>query len=156
MTLAFTKDAEWDLVKETSTQMDVNSVIRPPTTKDWSTIFMGYEEPLPTKSVGNTVDFDFSDQSVNGWLSLLREELYSNPSVEDIFVSIEDTNVDVWVVIPQRDITVLDQLADIEWKLLGMLVSGKHPPFIMDFHVIYRCDRDVEDLVPAIAIRLPR
>ena len=114
------------------------------------------EEPLPVNSWYNKRDIDFSDQNVNGWLSLLREELYSNPSVEDIFVSIEDSDVDVWVVIPQRDLAALDQLADIEWGLLEMLVSGEYPAFLIDFHVIYRCGRNIEELVSNRAIRLPR
>ena len=166
MTIVDTKDTGWHLqvselaVKAISFAMEVdifNSSVKQSIPKDWlPIIFRAYEEPLPLKSVDNTRCPDISNQCVDGWIALIREELYANPSVEDIFVSIEDNSVDVWVVIPERDLTVLDQLADIEWKLLEMFVSGEHPVFLADFHVIYRCGRNVEDLAPTRAIRLPR
>ena len=114
------------------------------------------EEALPTISADNLRSLDSSDQYVNGWISRIREGLYSVSLVEDIFVSIEDNNVDVWVVIPERDLAALDQLANIEWKMLKMFVSGEHPAFLIDFHIIYRCGRNVEELAPTRAIRLPR
>ena len=115
-----------------------------------------YEELRPPMSADNTMGSDFSNQCVDGWIALIRQELYANPSVEDIFVSIEDNNVDVWVVIPERDLAALDQLADIEWELLEMFVSGEQPVFLIDFHIIYRCGRNVEELAPTKAIRLQR
>jgi len=166
MTMVDTKDTDWDLLVSNlgvravppDIEVDIlNSVIKQSVARDWlPTIFTGYEEPLPLKSVDNTRCPDISNQCVDGWIALIREELYANPSVEDIFISIEDNSVDVWVVIPERDIAVLDQLADIEWKLLEMFVSGEHPVFLADFHVIYRCGRNIEDLAPTRAIRLPR
>jgi len=129
--------------------VDTKDTVQQPT-------FEADEESLSPIGVAYTVGIDSSDQSTNGWIALVREKLYSNHSVEDIFVSIEDNNVDIWVVIPERDLAVLDQLADTEWGLLEMLVSGEHPPFLIDFHVIYRCGRDIEDLAPTKAIKLRR
>jgi len=166
MTRVDTRDADWHLliskleVEATSSAIKVdllNSAIKQSIPRDWlPIIFMAHEEILPVIGVANRMGFDSSNQCVDGWLSLVREELYSNPLVEDIFVSIEDSNVDVWVVIPERDLAALDQLADIEWKLLEMFVSGEHPVFLIDFHVIYRCGRNIGDLVPTMAVRLPR
>ncbi len=131
-----------------NTEVDiVDSTVKQPIARNLSIVFTRYREPLPTTLVNNIV---------NGWLSLIKEEIYSNPSVEDIFVSIEDSDVDVWVVIPERDLAVLHQLASIEWKMLKIFVSGAHPPFLIDFHVIYRCGRNADDLVPTRTIRLPR
>ncbi len=147
MTIANTVDIEVEIVNSGE-----QAVARhwPPT------ILMGYEEPLPKDSVDNEVGFDSSNQYVDGWIALIRGALYSNPSVEDIFVSIEGSDVDVWVIIPERDLAALDQLADIEWELLEMFTSGEHPVFLIDFHVIYRCGRNIEDLAPTMAIRLSR
>jgi len=126
----------------------LDSLTRQSVHKDWyQTVVAAYEEPQ---------EVVLSDQGVNGWVSLVRNKLYANLSVEDIYISIEDSNVDVWVVIPERDIATLDQLANIEWKMLKMFVSGEHPAFLIDFHVIYRCGRNVEELAPTKAIRLPR
>ena len=166
MTIVDTRDTDWHLmvskleVKAVSSDIEVyilNSSVKQSMPRNWLPIvFEGYEEPLHIVSVENKRGFDSSNQRVDGWISRIREELYSSPAIEDIFVSIEDNNVDVWVVIPERDIAVLDQLANIEWKLLEIFVSGENPPFLVDFHIIYRCGRKVEDLAPTRAIRLPR
>ena len=166
MIITHTKERGWYLlgsklqVKAMASviQVDVlDSVTKQSTAKNWSPVISTEcEEPPPVIGVENKGGFDSSNQCVDGWIALVRETLFSIPLVEHIFVSIEDDNVDVWVVIPQRDITVLDQLADIEWELLETFVSGEHPAFLMDFHVIYRCDRNIEDLAPTRAIRLPR
>ena len=161
MAIVATKDTGWDLLVskleiKTTVEVDVlSSSIKRSIPKDWP-IISGYENPLPLESVYNRRGFDSSNQCVDGWLSRIRHGLYVNPSVEDIFVTIEDSNVDVWVIIPERDLTVLDQLADIEWELLDIFVSGEHPVFLIDFHIIYRCGRNIEDLAPTKAIRLSR
>ena len=136
-------------VKAISSTIEVDildSSIKQPVPRDWATMI----------SIDNKREFDYSSQSVNGWLTLIREELYSIPSVEDIFIGIEDTNVDVWVVIPNRDLAILHQIVESEWELVKVLVSGESPPFLVDFHIIYRCGRNVEDLAPTRTIRLPR
>ena len=136
-------------VKAISSTIEVDildSSIKQPVPRDW----------VPMISIDNKGEFDSSSQDVNGWLSLIKEALYSIPSVEDIFVGIEDSDVDVWVVIPKRDISVLRQLVENEGQILEMLVSGEHPAFLIDFHIIYRCGRNIEDLVSNRAIRLPR
>jgi len=166
MIITHTKEREWYLlgsklqVKAVSSAIAVDiltSTIKESIPKNWlPIIFEEYEEPPPVISADNEGGFDSSNQDVNGWLSLVREELYSIASVEDIFVSIEDNDVDVWVVIPERDLTILHQIVEREWELLKTLVSGENPPFLMDFHIIYHCGRNIEELAPTDAIRLPK
>jgi len=166
MTIVHTKDRDWYLLGSklqvkamaSPAQFDVlNSSVKEPMPRDWlPVVFMVDEEPLSIISVDNERSFDSSSQDVNGWLSLIREALYSNPSVEDIFVSIEGSDVDVWVVIPERDLAILHEIVEREGELFETLVSGENRPFLIDFHVIYRCGRDIEDLAPTRAIRLPR
>ncbi len=167
MTVLDNRDTVWHLlaselgvkvVSSATMEVDIlHSSIKQHIPKDWLPIvFTAYETPLSLESVDSRRGFDSSDQNVNGWLSLIKEELYANPSVEDIFVTIEDSNVDVWVVIPERDLTILHQIAEREWALSKTFVFGENPPFLIDFHIIYRCGRNVEDLTPTKAIRLPR
>ncbi len=147
MTIANSVDIEGEIVKSGEQAV----------TRHWPpTILMGYEEPLPEDSVDNEVGLDSSDQTINGWLSLVKDKLYANLSVEDIYVDIEDDDVDVWVVIPEHDLAILHQIVEAEGDLFDTLVSGESPPFLIEFHVIYRCGRDVEQLAPTRAIRLPR
>jgi hypothetical protein len=166
MTKVVTRDADWHLliskqgVEAVSSAIKVdllNSASEQSIPRDWLPIvFKAHEEILPIIGVTNKRDFDSSDQCVDGWIALIREGLYANPSVENIFVSIEDNNVDVWVVIPKRDIAILRQLVEIEGRILEILVSGERSPFLMDFHIIYRSGRNLEELAPTRTIRLPR
>jgi len=136
-------------VKAISSTIEVDildSSIKQPVPRYW----------VPMIYIDNKREFDSSSQDVNGWLSLVKEQLYSNSSVEDVFVSIEDVDVDVWVVIPERDLAVLHQIVEAEGELFDTLVSGESPPFLIDFHIIYRCGRNVEELAPTEAIRLPK
>jgi len=148
MTIAYPREIEADRL---------DSITKRSVYKDWwPIVFTAYEEPLPVTGMGNEEGFVFSDQDVNGWLTLIREQLYSIPSVEDIYVSIEDSDVDIWVVIPECDLAILHQIVETEGELFDTLVSGESPPFLIEFHVIYRCSRNVEELAPTKAIRLPR
>jgi len=164
MTVLAAKDIEWysqesELEMKASTiEVDIfNSTVQKSIPRDWtSTAFAAYRTQLPVISLSNKRDFDSSNQYIDGWLSLIREGLYSIPSVEDIFVSIEGSDVDVWVVIPERDLAILHQIVEMEWELIKPFVSGENPAFLIDFHVVYRCGRNVEDLAPTRAIRLPR
>jgi hypothetical protein len=138
------------------TMVDViNSAIKKSAPRGWLPV-MTCEELSPIISTGSKIEVDFSNQLVNGWLSLIREALYSNPSVEDIFVSIEGSDVDVWVVIPERDLNILHDIVEREGRLFETLFSGENPPFLIDFHIIYRCGCNIEELAPTKAIRLPR
>ena len=168
MTLANTEDTDWYLLvpelgaKIISSDIEVcmlDSAVKQSMPKDCLSAIPGgveYEELLPPRSVVNEGGFDTSDQDINGWLSLIREGLHSIPSVEDIFISIEGSDVDVWVVIPERDLAILHQIVEAEGELFDTLVSGENSPFLMDFHIIYRRGRNIEDLAPTKAIRLPR
>ncbi len=137
------------MVKAISSTIEVDildSSIKQPVPRDW----------VPMICIDNKREFDYSDQDINGWLSLIKRELYANPLVEDIFVSIEGRDVDIWVVIQERNLAVLHQIVGKEGELFKTLVSGESPPFLIDFHIIYRCGRNVEELAPTKAIRLPR
>ena len=160
MTMVNTLEREWLLLILTPATLSVtkadtmDSAIKESAPIHWEPNFVTHEEPSALASVHSKTDS--SNQLVNGWLSLLGDKLYLIRSVEDIFFTIEGNNVDVWVVIPQRDLDVLHQIVESEWELAKILVTGENPPFLVDFHVIYRYDRNVQDLAPTRAIRLPR
>lgn len=166
MAIIYTKDIGWHL-RESQLgaeaisfviEVDISdSSVKESMLKDWlPTIFVGYEEPLPIERVDSRREVDSSNQSVNGWIAQIRNELYHNTSVEDIFVTVEDNDIDVWVVIPHRDIAALRQIIEKEDELLKILVSGENPALFIDFHVIYRCGRNIEELAPTRAIRIPK
>lgn len=113
-------------------------------------------EMQPATTASNVEDSAYSDQSVNGWISQIRDALYSIPSVESIYVSIQGEEVDIWVVIPKRDIGIVRQIAECQGRFLKMLALDEHSPFVVDFHVVYREGRSEEDLLPTRAFCVPR
>lgn len=98
----------------------------------------------------------FRGQEVDEWISRIREELYLEPSVESVYMSIEEGNVDFWVVIPKRDIEVVRHIAESQARIMDIFGRTEKPIFFMDFHVIYRNGHGEEELVPKRAIRLPK
>lgn len=139
-----------------NTMVDVlYTSVKQPIPRDWVPV-MACEELSPIISTDSRIGFDFPNQNINGWLSLVRKELYSNPAVEGIFVTIEDNEVDIWVVIPEHDLAILHQIVEREGKLFETLFYGENPPFLVDFHIIYRRGRSLKELAPTKAISLLR
>ena len=91
------------------------------------------------------------------WLSKIRTEVYKHKEVEALYVSIgEEGLVDYWIVIPQRDITLVRTLVECQQKdIVALFVREHGAPFQLDFHIIYREGREVENLVPSDAIEIP-
>lgn len=123
----------------------------------WQSLFFGARqhgsEACIAQETSQTV---LSDQSKDGWIAYIRTELYSISEVEAIYVTIEESNIDVWVLIPERDIRLVRQIADKETKILERFAGlEQQPKFLLDFHVVYRCGADELLLVPRRAIRLP-
>ncbi len=110
------------------------------------------EAPISQKN--NTVVV--SDQKINGWIAYIREEFYSIPQVEAIYVAIEENNIDLWLLIPTRDFTLLRRLVDREIKILESFAGTQRPPFTFEFHIVYRCGADESQFVPQRALRLTR
>lgn len=109
----------------------------------------------PPMSTYNVQDIASSDQSTEGWVCRIRDELYSIPAVESMFMAIYEGDVDVWAVIPKRDISVVRQIAEAKGRILKLFAFAEHPPFFIDFYVVYREGRTEEDLLPKGAIRVP-
>ncbi len=97
-----------------------------------------------------------SNQQVDGWISRIREQLYLEPSVESVYMSIEEANIDFWVVIPKWDIDVVHHIAESQARIMDMFGQTEKPLFFIDFHVIYRNGHDESELIPTLAIRLPK
>lgn len=92
----------------------------------------------------------WSDQSLNGWIAHTKERFCSFPGVESIYLAIQENNIDIWLLIPQRDFELVGRLVDIEMKILDDFGTKLFP----EFHIIYRCGRNESQLVPREAIRL--
>ncbi|MCH8185540.1 MAG: hypothetical protein IH862_05510, partial [Chloroflexi bacterium] len=95
-----------------------------------------------------------SDNDNAGWLSLIRTTVYSNPGVVSLYVSFgEERLVDYWILIPHRDTELVRELVRNQHKnIVSLFAQTSHPPFQLDFHIIYREGRDDLSLVPGGAI----
>lgn len=105
------------------------------------------------KEISKTIS---SDQSVNGWVSYIKEKFYSFTQVETIYALIEQDKIDVWIIIPNRDSVLLRKLIETEMGVLDVLSSDNKPLFSLEFHIVYRCGNDERQFVPLRALRLPR
>lgn len=97
-----------------------------------------------------------SGQSKNDWISYIREEFYSFPQVDAIYVTIDDRDVDIWLLIPHRDINLVRQLIEKEMKIFERFSDAEEPIFLIEFHVVYGNNSDENQLVPQKAIKLPK
>jgi hypothetical protein len=97
-----------------------------------------------------------SDQFKDGWITHIREHFYSTSQVEAIYMTINENDIDIWLLIPNRDIAIVRQLAEKETEILARFAALERPPFLVEFHVVYRCGADESQFVPQQAIRLPR
>lgn len=91
---------------------------------------------------------DFQVDLSNSWRDHIREAVYRAPGVESAYIKIEKDNIDVWVIIPERDAKVLSQIADVQWKIIEDMGPTEQMPFSFDLHVIYRDGRPEKELIP--------
>ena len=99
-----------------------------------------------------------SDSQSHSWLNRISKTVYANPAVEALFVSRGEEAVrDYWVVIPERDIALVRELIDDQQeKVLSLFAQTENVPFQLDFHIVYRNGRDINELIPSTAISVPK
>jgi len=95
-------------------------------------------------------------QTLNGWISYIREQFYSVPDTEAVYYTIDDKDVDFWVLIPKRDFNLLRRLVELEMRVLDTFSYGNEPLYRLEFHITYRNRAYEGNIVPSKAIRLPR
>ena len=92
----------------------------------------------------------------DAWISLLRQALFSLQGIESMHLARDDNTIDVWVVIPKRDIGLVRKIAETEREFMAQFVNPRCDPlFYFDFHTVYRESHDVSELVPRRAIEIP-
>ena len=95
-----------------------------------------------------------SDQSLNGWIAYVKEVFYSVPNVESVYFTIEENNIDLWLVIPKRDFQLVRHLIELEMRILNDFVSPHGTQLFIEFHIMYRCGSVESQFMPREAIRL--
>lgn len=96
-------------------------------------------------------------QNVNGWIAYIKDQLYSITGVESIYITIDEKQVDIWILIPNRDIGLMRQIVEKEMLIVDNLDTDREPMFEIDFHIVYRYgDMGESKLLPQQAIQIPR
>jgi hypothetical protein len=98
----------------------------------------------------------FTDQEVNGWLAYIKAIFYEYPQVESVYYSIEEDNIDIWLIIPERDFSLVRRLVDSEMLVLDTFEMDDKSLCQCEFHIIYRDGHLESDLVPQSALRIPK
>ena len=112
--------------------------------------------PRGTFQQKTVVDLVTFDQTANGWIAYVREGFYAFPQVESIYYTIDDTDIDIWLIIPTRDFSLLRRLVDLEMRILGIFSSADLSLYRFEFHILYRNNSNENQLVPKRALRLPK
>ena len=123
-----------------------------------------FEQGSPSPRVENRSTNQIADRSLiiapnssDAWIHLLREELLGIGGVESMYMARDGNTIDVWVIIPRRDLSCVRMVAEAERSVMRSFVSRQgEPPFFFDFHTIYRGSHNHSELVPLRAIQLPR
>ena len=106
-----------------------------------------------------TVDRMASEDSLSSdaWICLLRDALFSIQGIESMHLARDETTIDVWTVIPKRDIGLVRKIAEIQRDLMSQFINHQREPlFYFDFHTVYRESNALHELIPLRAIRIPR
>ena len=101
----------------------------------------------------------FTNQEVNGWIAYIKETFYEFPQVESIYYKIDEDKIDVWIIIPKRDFSLLRRLVDLEMNVLDTFETNEtndKPLYQFEFHIIYRGRNNEADLIPQRALRIPK
>lgn len=98
----------------------------------------------------------FTNQEVNGWIEYIKDNFYGYPQVESIYYSIEEDNVDIWLIIPERDFSLVRRLVDLEMLVLDTFEMDDKSLCQCEFHIIYRDGHIESDLIPKNALRIPK
>lgn len=102
---------------------------------------------------------NFTNQEVNGWMAYIKEMFYEFPQVESIYYTIEEDKIDIWIIIPKRDFSLLRKLVDLEMNVLDTFETNEtndKPLYQFEFHIIYRGRNNEADLIPQRALRIPK
>lgn len=95
--------------------------------------------------------------SSDAWIHRLREELLQIGGVEHLYIARDRDTIDVWTIVPRRDLNLVRRIAEAERTIMRDYVSRVgSPAFFFDFHTLYRGHHNPTDLVPMRAIELPR
>ena len=96
------------------------------------------------------------DQNANGLIAYVREQFYAIPKVESIYYTIDDTDVDIWLIIPTRDFNLLCRLVDLEMRILDIISIADLSLYQLEFHILYRNSCNENQIVPKKALRLQK
>lgn len=114
--------------------------------KDWSIAWMTsdciFKNPV------------FANQEVNGWVAYIKETFYESPQVESIYYTIEEDKIDIWLIIPKRDFSLVRRLVDLEMSVLDTFEVNDKLLYQCEFHIMYRGRNNEADLIPQKALRI--
>ncbi len=97
------------------------------------------------------------NQEANGWIAYIKDMFYKFPQVESIYYTIDEDKIDVWIIIPKRDFSLLRKLVDLEMNVLDTFETNEtndKPLYQFEFHIIYCGRLDEANLIPQRALRI--
>jgi hypothetical protein len=97
-----------------------------------------------------------SNQTLNGWISYIKDQFYSVPETEAIYYTIDNKDIDLWILIPTRNFQLLRRLVDLEMRVLDTFSYGNESLYRLEFHILYRNYAKENTIISSKAILVPR
>ena len=141
----FSKLISTDISRTSSNKIDIFPIA---INKDWSIAWRTSDYILKNP--------DFTNQEVNGWIAYIKDIFYEFPQVESIYYTIEEDKIDIWLIIPKRDFSLVRRLVDLEMSVLDTFEANDKLLCQCEFHIIYRGRNNEADLIPQKALRIQK
>ena len=89
-------------------------------------------------------------------IAFVKDEMYSISEIESIYISIDGESIDIWILIPDRDINLVSKIIEKENNIIDRFINERQTKYIFEFHVIYKCQADESSLVPTNSIKISK
>jgi hypothetical protein len=115
--------------------------------------FLPIEDFLPFRPIKqNIATTQICDTADNYWISdeivnIISKRFFEIPAVEYIFLSMENDSIDIRTVINKYDKEIAKNIYTAEYDLLETFKD-----YFFDFLIIYREDREINDICPSESV----
>jgi len=87
-------------------------------------------------------------------IAFVKEEMYSISEIKSIYISIDGESIDIWILIPDRNINLIDRIIEKENKIIDRFIHDGQTKYLFEFHVLYMCQTDESEITPSNSIKI--
>ncbi len=89
-----------------------------------------------------------NNQVIDGWIGYIKEKFTVVSEIESINYIVDKKKIDIWIILPDRNLQIIRQIIDIEMEVLDIFDDDANTVFDFGFHIIYRCGFSEQNVLP--------